>query len=133
MPIVDITLIDGRSPEVIRAIADGVHDALVEHFGVPTDDRFQIVHQKQRDELIYDRTFLGGPRSDGFVMVRITVGKERPELIKHALYRAIAHNLDRNAHIDPEDVFIALNTVALSDLSVAGGRPFRPPHLTPRP
>lgn len=131
MPIVDITLIEGRrSPEVIRAIADGVHDALVEHFGIPTDDRFQIVHRKQLDELIYDRSFLGGPRSDAFVMVRITVGKERPEPIKYALYRAIADNLARNAHVDPEDVFIALNTVALSDLSVAGGRPFRPPHIT---
>lgn len=131
MPIVDITLIEGRrSPEVIRAIADGVHEALVEHFGIPADDRFQIVHKKHLDELIYDRAFLGGPRSYGFVMVRITVGKERPEPIKHALYKAIADNLARNAHVDPEDVFIALNTAALSDFSVAGGRPYRPPHLT---
>jgi hypothetical protein len=44
----------------------------VAEFGVPVqDDRFQVIHQCERHELIYDRTFMGGPRTDGFVMVRV--------------------------------------------------------------
>ncbi|MEW1819252.1 tautomerase family protein [Arthrobacter sp. NPDC080031] len=131
MPIVDITLLRGRTPQILHDIADAVHDALVSEFGIPTDDRFQVIHQKEPYELIFDPTFLGGPRTAEFVMVRVVVGKERPIETKHALYRAIAGNLAERIGIDVEDVFVALDTVALSDLSVAGGRPFAPPHLAP--
>lgn len=129
MPIVDITLIRGRSPEQLRAIADAVHDALVAEFGIPADDRFQVIHQCEPYELLYDRTFMGGPRTDGFVMVRVVVGKERPADVKRALFGAIAANLARTAQVAAEDVFIVLDTVDLTDLSVAGGRAFDPPHL----
>lgn len=129
MPVVDITVRRGHSPERLRAIADGVHDALVEQFGIPVEDRFQVVHQKEPHEFVYDETFLGGPRTEQFTLIRIVVGKERPVDTKHALYRSITANLARLADIDPENVFIQLDTVALSDLSAAGGRPFNPPHL----
>lgn len=129
MPLVDITLIHGQQKDVIRAIADGVHDALVEHFSIPQNDRFQVIHQKHPHELIYDREYLGGPRSDRFVLIRITVGKKRPESVIYSLYEGIATNLARTALMDPEDVFITLSTIALSDFSVAGGRRFEPPHL----
>jgi len=78
MPVIDITLLRGRTPERLRVIADAIHDALVQEFGVPVEDRFQVIHQCERHELIYDRTFVGGPRTDGFVMLRVVAGKERP-------------------------------------------------------
>ena len=42
MPLVRIALAQGRSPGERRAIADGVHDALVTTANVPADDRFQV-------------------------------------------------------------------------------------------
>ncbi|MYX56177.1 hypothetical protein GTZ89_10785 [Streptomyces sp. SID8382] len=42
---------------------------------------------------------------------------------------SVVANLEQRAGISPEDVFIVLDAVDLSDFSVAGGRPFDPPHL----
>ena len=49
MPLVSISLLKGKSREHIRAVADGVHQALVETYGVPIDDRFQLIHQPGDD------------------------------------------------------------------------------------
>ena len=129
MPIIDITLRRGRTSEQLRALADAVHDALVTEFGVPPEDRFQVIHQSGPDELIYDPTYLGGPRTDAFVMVRVLAGAARSVEIKQALFAAVVANLSQRCGIDPEDVFIVLDHVERSDFSVAGGRPFDPPHL----
>jgi phenylpyruvate tautomerase PptA (4-oxalocrotonate tautomerase family) len=133
IPVVDITLLRGRSRESLRTIADAVHDALVAEFGIPVDDRFQVIHQREPDELIFDTGFLGGPRTADFVLVRIVVGRERPVETKQALYRKLVAEIAARARIDPENVFVVLETVKLSDFSVAGGRPFLPAHLTPEP
>jgi hypothetical protein len=129
MPVIDITLLRGRTPEQLRDIADAIHDALVAEFGIPAEDRFQVFHQCERHELIYDRTFMGGPRTDGFVMIRVVAGKERPVAAKQAFFKSAVRNLGSRAGVAAEDVFVMLDTVGLADLSVAGGRPFDPPHL----
>lgn len=40
----------GKSPEYIRALSDTLIKALVEHFDVPTNDRFQVIHQLESNE-----------------------------------------------------------------------------------
>ncbi|WP_197379310.1 tautomerase family protein [Mycolicibacterium mengxianglii] len=129
MPVTDITLLRGRTPEQLTDIADAVQDALVSEFGIPAEDRFQVIHQCERHELIYDRTFMGGPRTDGFVMIRVVVGKERPLEAKRAFFATVVSNLGKRAGVAAEDVFIMLDSVSVDNLSAAGGRPFDPPHL----
>ena len=43
MPLVRIDLMVGTSPEYQKAIADGVHAALVQAIAIPADDRFQVI------------------------------------------------------------------------------------------
>jgi Tautomerase enzyme len=56
MPLVRISLLKGKPKEYLRALSDGVHQALVEAYNVPPDDRFQLIHQhkvlssNERDE-----------------------------------------------------------------------------------
>src|SRR6195952_2056085 len=129
MPIIDITLRRGRTSEQLRVLADAVHDALVTEFGVPPEDRFQVIHQCQPDELIYALTYLGGPLTDAFVMIRVLAAAARSVEVKQAFFAAVVANLSRRCGVDPEDFFIVLDHVDRSDFSVAGGRPFDPPHL----
>ena len=49
MPLVNISLLKGKSREHIRAIANGVHEALKEAYKVPEQDRFQLIRQYDRD------------------------------------------------------------------------------------
>lgn len=106
MPFVRICLKQERPVSVRRAIADGVHDALVATIGIPPDDRFQIV-STHGDDLIYDPGFLGIARSDGIVMVEVHLSVGRSLDQKRALYVGIADRLERLG-IRREDVFIHL-------------------------
>lgn len=104
MPFVRISLLEGRTPEFVRALADGVHAALVEAFGVPPDDRFQAVHQLAREALHFDPGYLGVARSEGYVLVEITAGRPRPAAVKQATYRRLVERLAERPGIRPEDV-----------------------------
>jgi len=54
MPLVNISLLKGKSREHIRAIADGVHEALQEAYEIPPKDHFQLIRQFEREDFIYD-------------------------------------------------------------------------------
>ena len=71
MPLVRITLAQGRSPEERRAIADGVHQAPVETAAVPADDRFQSVHEVAASDLHWSESYLGLRRTPAVVFVQI--------------------------------------------------------------
>lgn len=77
MPFVRISLRRGKSPDYLMALADNIQRALVETFDVPENDRFQAIHQHDENELIFDRSYLAGPRSDDFVYISITIGRPR--------------------------------------------------------
>jgi hypothetical protein len=77
MPVSRISLLKGKSPDYLRALSNSLHQALVEAFNVPETDRFQAIHQHEPYELVFDRDYGGGPRSDDFVLVAVTAGKPR--------------------------------------------------------
>lgn len=81
MPLVNIDVLEGRTPTELGAICDSVHEAMVEHLDVPARDRFQVVTQHTAATLNFDRHYLDIERSDHFVMVRLTrqpAGRRRP-------------------------------------------------------
>ncbi len=75
MPFTRISLLEGKSPEYLKAVSDSLHQAMVQAFNVPVDDRFQAIHQHRPGELIFDRNYFGGPRSDDFIVFSITIGQ----------------------------------------------------------
>ena len=89
MPLVRISLREGTTPEYRRAIADGVHRALLEALAVPVDDRFQVITEHDAEGLIYDPQYLGIQRSDRVVFVqnhserRSQTAAETPALQAH--------------------------------------------------
>ncbi len=121
MPLTRISLIKGKPPAYIRAISDNLHRALVEAFEVPPDDRFQIIEPCEQSELIYDRHYLGGPRSENFVLFTVTAGKPRSAQVKQAFYRRLVDLLAESPGIRPEDVMIVINTTTSEDWSFSGG------------
>ena len=121
MPFARISLLRGKSPAHLRALADNVHRAMVEAYDVPADDRFQIIHQHEPDELIFDRHYLGGPRSDDFVLIAITAGRPRSTEVKKAFYRRLVDLLAEAPGLRPEDVMVVISTTEREDWSFASG------------
>ena len=121
MPLTRISLAKGKSPEHLRGLSDGLHQALVEAFDVPPDDRFQIIHQHEPGELVFDRHYLGGPRSDDFVLFHIIAGRLRSTGTKATFYRCLVERLAEAPGIRPEDVMVVISTTQLDDWSFADG------------
>jgi len=115
MPYARISMLKGKPAEYRRALSDSLYRAMVESFNVPENDLFQIFHQLDRDELVFDRHYMGGPRSEDFVHIAITTGKPRTTEVKLALYRRTVELLAQTPGIQPQDVMIVISTLAAAN------------------
>jgi 4-oxalocrotonate tautomerase len=121
MPLVRISLRQGATPEYRRAIADGVHRAMVEAIAIPPDDRFQTIDEYSSDNLIYDPKYLGLDRSDRVVFIQITMSFGRKPQQKRALYKRITEILSESPGVRAQDVLINLVETAWENWSFGNG------------
>lgn len=121
MPFTRISLMAGQSPAYLAAISDSLDRAMVECFDVPEKDRFVAFHQHAPGELIFDRTYRGGPRSDAYVFFHITTGKQRSAQTKARFFKRLADNLAASPGIRPADVMVAISHSTFEDWSFADG------------
>ena len=121
MPFARISLLRGKPQAYLRAVSDAVHTALVDAFGIPPADRFQAIHQHDDGELVFDRDYLGGPRSNDFLLVCITGGKPRSAAVKADFYRRLAGLLAESPGVRPQDVMIIVQTTDMADWSFGDG------------
>jgi 4-oxalocrotonate tautomerase len=121
MPLVRISLRKGKSEEYRRAIADGVHQAMLEGLEVPKQDRFQVITEYSPNDLIYDASYLGIERTDDVVFVQITLSAGRKPPQKRKLYQRMAELLAINPGLRPQDLVINLVEVAWENWSFGNG------------
>ena len=121
MPLVRIDLRQGTSPAYRKAIADGVHAAMVESLAIPPDDRFQVISERDADSLIYDPQYLGIQRSDKVVVIQITMSIGRKPAQKRVLFKRIGELLSKSPGLRPEDIFVNLIEVAWENWSFGLG------------
>jgi 4-oxalocrotonate tautomerase len=120
MPLARIDLIEGKSAEYRRTIADVVYDKMIECLGVP-EDRFQTITEHKAENFLFDRDYLGMYRSENCIFIQlIFLDVARPEQ-KAAFYREVVHQLHRQLQVRPEDVFFNLMTVTPADFSMGNG------------
>jgi len=121
VPLVRIELVEGRTNQQLRKIADTVHSALVETIGVPEQDRFQVITEHETSHLMFDPEYLNIQRSKEIVMIQITMSSGRSLDVRKALFRQIAERLNAEAGIRREDVLINLVEVAKENWSFGNG------------
>jgi phenylpyruvate tautomerase PptA (4-oxalocrotonate tautomerase family) len=93
VPLVRIDLIEHRTPEQVREVADAIHEAIVEILGIPEGDRFQIVTSHKPDEIIALDAGLGFERSDQLVMILIFTQEGRAPEVKQELFALLTERL----------------------------------------
>jgi 4-oxalocrotonate tautomerase len=121
MPLVRISLREGKTGEYKQALADGVHRALVEGMDAPAQDRFQVITEHPAGGLIYDPAYLGVQRTDNFVMVQITLSTGRKLAQKRKLFKRMAEILAENPGLRPQDLMVSLVEVAWENWSFGNG------------
>uniref|UniRef100_UPI000A67FBA9 tautomerase family protein n=1 Tax=Mycobacterium avium TaxID=1764 RepID=UPI000A67FBA9 len=92
MPLLYIDLIEGRTPSEVSALLDAIHDTVVEAFGVPPRDRYQVVHTHPAHEIVTLDTGLGIDRSSRQVVLHV-VSRRRPRELKQKFYELLASRL----------------------------------------
>ena len=102
MPLVNISILKGKSPEYIKSIADGVNTAVIECFNFPFDDRYQIIHKHEShclemQDRVHDR-----------VMMHVIIRKGHSDKAKQSFYKRVSDNLLRAPGIDPSNILITM-------------------------
>ncbi len=121
MPLVRISLRQGKPAAYRRALSDAVHRAMVESINVPAQDRFQVITEHDEAGLAYDPSYLGIARTDAVVFVQITLNAGRTLEQKKALYLRIVELLRESPGVRPQDVLVSLVEVPKENWSFGDG------------
>jgi 4-oxalocrotonate tautomerase len=122
MPLVRISVRQGKSAEYRKALGDGVHQAMIEAMAVLPDDKFQVITEHPAEGLVYPPQYLGVPHSDSIVFVQITLSTGRKPQQKRKLYKRMAEILAATADLNPRDLIINLVEVSWENWSFGNGQ-----------
>jgi phenylpyruvate tautomerase PptA (4-oxalocrotonate tautomerase family) len=117
MPLVKLSIIEGRTPKEKHAIADAVHKALVESFKILEDDRNIRIEEFNKENYL-----LPPGKSEKYILVEITAFSGRTYDAKRLLYKNIVANFMKIG-IDAIDTLIVVNDVPLENWGIRGGIP----------
>lgn len=121
MPLVRIDVVRGRSEHDVRAVADAVHNAIVEVLGIPERDRFQVITEHEPARIIAQDAGLAFERSDSVVLIQILTQQGRTTQIKQRLFDVLATRLGELG-IEGNDVFVGVAENTPADWSFGFGR-----------
>jgi 4-oxalocrotonate tautomerase len=121
MPLVRISLLQGKTDDYRKKVGDAVHQAMVESMNVPPLDRFQIITEHANSDFIYDAQYLNISRTDDLIIVQITLNAGRSTDLKKAFYKRLSELLVQQVKLRPEDLLINLVEVAKENWSFGNG------------
>ncbi len=104
-----------------KRIGEVVYRTMVETINVPANDNFQLITEHDSNTLIYDPSYLSIPRTDGIVIVQITLNEGRAVELKKAFFKTLAQRLRAELSIRTEDVFVSLVEVKKENWSFGNG------------
>ena len=121
MPLVRIHLMQGKPVQFSRRVSEIVYQTMEEKLFIPAKDNFQIITQHDKNSLIYSVDYLGIPRTDGILIIQITLSEGRTVDHKKAFYKRLAERLRSELQIRMEDVLINLIEVKRENWSFGNG------------
>lgn len=121
MPFARIDLPPSATEQDARVIPQTVHQALVDAFNIPVDDRFQVVARHAAGEVICAPEYLGVRHAQEVVFVQITCAPGRTLEMKKDLYSRIAGGIARGTGFAAADVIINLVESARENWSFGEG------------
>ena len=121
MPLIKIDMIKGREKAEIKEILDISYRVMLETFGAPEGDRYQIVNQHEDYEMQILDTGLGVERTEN-VLVFTIVTRPRTQSEKTNFYQKLADTLHEHTDIRKEDIMISLIENTDEDWSFFNGK-----------
>lgn len=99
MPLVRISLVQGKSARYGRQVGAVVYRTKVDTLKVPLKDNFQIITEHETDGLVYDQGYLGIACTGGVILIQITLNEGRAIELKKACDQVLADRLHRKCPV----------------------------------
>ena len=115
MPVVNVSMLKGKTPEYKNTVLDCIHEGLVQSIGIEDWDRFQRISE-------YEKADFEKPdfKSDDFMIIELTIFPGRDKEQKRKAIETITDNLSKELGIKKTDVFIVLNEPPLENWGLGG-------------
>jgi len=121
MPLVRISLKRRKIPYFGRRVGEVVYRTMTDVIGVPARDNFQVITEHDETSLVYDPEYLGIHRTDGILIIQITLSEGRTVEAKRRFYRTLVERLQAELGVRPGDVFISIVEVSKENWSFGNG------------
>jgi phenylpyruvate tautomerase PptA (4-oxalocrotonate tautomerase family) len=121
MPLVRIDVLAGRTPAELRQLADAVHQVMLDDFGAPDGDRYQVITEHAPGQIIAEDTRRGFTRTRDVTVIQV-FQQGRSEEQKRAMYRSLAQSLEQRCGIPPTDLVVSVIANERADWSFGLGR-----------
>jgi 4-oxalocrotonate tautomerase len=125
MPLVHIYLKEGKPDTYLQNLGDAIHQALMETWELPKNDKLQVIHEKKAEHFRIDHNAYledeGVQRTDDVVVIQITTS---PRTIKQkqAFYRRLPELLKESIGLSPANVFVNILMVDEEDWCLGLGK-----------
>ena len=122
MPLVRIDTSEQNSND-IKNLSSAIHQALIESFGFPENDFFQIVnvHSNTNKDFVTFGNYLNVERDEGIVYIQIFLRSGHREEKKKTFYKKSAFFIQEKTSIDAKNIFILLSENNSADWSLGNG------------
>jgi phenylpyruvate tautomerase PptA (4-oxalocrotonate tautomerase family) len=107
MPLVNIYLRKGTTPEYRRNVSLGIHRSMVDVLKIPHDDQFHFVHELDPENVQIQPVAFGLRRGDRTIAIQLFFNERTPEQ-KAELFAAIVDNLRLYADVPEEDILMCV-------------------------
>ena len=123
MPLVTVTVREGKSSQFKSDVLSAVHAALVAS-GVPEKDRFHRVLELSPDDFRFDADYpdLTSRRNDDFVLIEILLSVGRSVKVKKKILADLLASLAKAPGVNPENVMVVFKETLWENWSFGGGR-----------
>ena len=121
MPLMKIDMLKGRKESEIKQILDISYRVMLDAFGAPEGDRYQVVTQHEPYEMQTLDTGLGFTRTEKVLVFSLTT-RPRTREQKETFYRNLVQELSDQIGTRPEDVMINLTVNSDDDWSFGDGK-----------
>ncbi len=117
MPLVTVTMMEGRPLEFKKAMLDEIHASLVSAFKIPDDDRNQRLIEIKRENFEHPPV-----KTENSITIEMTIFPGRSLKAKKGLYSELNSRLQKIG-IQPFDIMIILHEPPLDNWGIRGGYP----------
>eukprot|EP00928_Gymnodinium_smaydae_P048617 TRINITY_DN32516_c0_g1_i1.p2 TRINITY_DN32516_c0_g1~~TRINITY_DN32516_c0_g1_i1.p2 ORF type:complete len:195 (+),score=50.70 TRINITY_DN32516_c0_g1_i1:71-655(+) len=120
MPLIHIYLNKGKSKEYLDGVSDALHEALMETWQIPENDRFHIFHETDPKHMRIDPNVFCLNRDENVVIFHVFT-TPRTSGMKRSFYELLPKLLEQKVKLKPDNVFVSCTNNGVDDWSFGRG------------